>query len=91
MLGADVASDHHLVVSIVKLKLKKSSTHVNVKRKFDVGKLQHPKIQQELKLEIKNGFQLLENLITEETDTIPVNNEWQQIHKIYIESSEKVL
>ena len=91
MRGADVASDHHLVVANFRIKLKKSSTHVNVKRKFDVGKLQDPKIQQELKLEIKNRFQLLENLITEETDTIPVNNEWQQIHKIYIESSEKVL
>ena len=44
MLGADVASDHHLVVSNIKLKLKKSSTHVNVKRKFDVDKLQDPKI-----------------------------------------------
>ena len=44
MLGADVASDHHLVVSNIRLKLKKSSTHVNVKRKFDGGKLQDPKI-----------------------------------------------
>ena len=32
MRGADVASDHHLVVANIKLKLKKSSTHVNVKR-----------------------------------------------------------
>ena len=44
MRGADVASDHHLIVANIKLKLKKSSTHVNVKRKFDVGKLQDPKI-----------------------------------------------
>jgi hypothetical protein len=62
-----------------------------VKRKFDVGKLQDPKIQQEFKLEIKNRFQLLENLSTEDTDTIPVNDEWQQIHKICTEASEKVL
>jgi hypothetical protein len=61
-LDADVASDHHLVVANIKLKLKKTSTHVNVKRNFDVGKLQDPKIQQEFKLEIKNRFQLLENL-----------------------------
>jgi hypothetical protein len=59
--------------------------------KIDVGKLQDPKILQEFKLEIKNRFQLLENLSTENTDTIPVNDEWQQIHKIYIEVSEKVL
>ena len=73
MRGADVASDHHLVVANIKLKLKKSSTHVNVKRKFDVGKLQNvqdPKIQQELKLEIKNRFQLLENQRIENTDTM---------------------
>jgi hypothetical protein len=62
-----------------------------VKRKFDVGKLQDPKIQQEFKLEIKNRFQLLENLSTEDSDTIPVNDEWQQIHKIYTEASEKVI
>ena len=70
MRGADVASDHHPVVANIKLKLKKTSTHVNVKRKFDVGRLQDPKIQQEFKLEIKNRFQLLENLSTEDTDTI---------------------
>jgi hypothetical protein len=90
MRGADVASDHHLVVANIKLKLKKTSTHVNVKRKFDVGKLQDPQIQQEFKLEITNRFQLLENLSTEDTDTLPVTNEWQQLHKIYTEASEKV-
>ena len=26
-----------------------------------------------------------------DTDTIPVNDDWQQIHKIYTESSEKVI
>ena len=62
-----------------------------MKRKFDVGKLQDPKIQQEFKLEIKNRFKLLENLSTEDSDTIPVNDEWQQIHKIYTEASEKVI
>jgi hypothetical protein len=62
-----------------------------VKRKFDVGKLQDPQIQQEFKLEITNRFQLLENLSTEDTDTLPVTNEWQQLHKIYTEASEKVL
>jgi hypothetical protein len=46
---------------------------------------------EKFKLEIKNRFQLLENLSTENTDTIPVNDEWQQIHKIYTEASEKVL
>ena len=91
MRGADVASDHHLVVANLKLKLKKTSTHVNVKRNFDVGKLQDSKIQQEFKLEIKNRLQLLENLSIEDTKTIPVNDEWQQIHKIYTEASEKVL
>jgi hypothetical protein len=70
MRGENVTSDHHLVVANIKLKLKKSSTHVNVKRTFDVGELQNPKIQQEFKLEIKNRFQLLENIITEDTDTI---------------------
>ena len=91
MRGADVASDHHLVIANIKLKLKKLSTHVNVKRKFDVGKLQDPKIQQEFKLEIKNRFQLLENLITEDTNTISVNDEWEKIHNIYTEASKKVL
>jgi hypothetical protein len=62
-----------------------------VKRKNDVGKLQDPRIQQEFKLQIKNRFQLLVSLSTEDTDTIPVNDEWQQIHKIYTEASEKVL
>jgi hypothetical protein len=89
MRGADVASDHHLVN--IKLKLKKTSTHVNVERIFDVGKLQDPKIQQEFKLEIQNRFQLLENLSTADADTLPVTDEWKKLHKIYTEASEKVL
>ncbi|CAG2227984.1 unnamed protein product [Mytilus edulis] len=91
MRGADVASDHHLVIANIKLKLKKLSTYVNVKRKFDVGKLQDPKIQQEFQLEIKNRFQLLDNLTTDDTTTISVNDEWQHIHEIYTEASKKVL
>ena len=70
MRVVDVASDHHIVVADIKLKLIKQSTHVNVKRKFDVGKLQDPNIKQEFKLEIKNRFQLLENQRTENTDTM---------------------
>jgi hypothetical protein len=44
------------------------------------------------KLEIKNRFQLLvlENLSIDDTDTIPVNDEWQKIHKIYTQKPVKM-
>lgn len=43
--GADVASDHHLVVATAKLKLKMKPNQDTVMRKFDIGKLKTPEVK----------------------------------------------
>ena len=62
--GADVASDHPLVVTKIKLKLRKaikpSSNERN--RLFDVGKLNNARVKKEFVLELTNRFHVLERL-----------------------------
>ena len=46
--GADVSSDHHLVVAHVKLKLKTTGTSIRLLKRFDVSKLKDAGVRQQL-------------------------------------------
>ena len=65
--GVDVGSDHHIVTANIKLKLMQSSSQCRIKR-FDTDKLKVTKTKQDFKLELKNRFQTLQNIETEEVD-----------------------
>ena len=55
-----MASDHHLVVDKLKLKLKKNLTPPATKRVlYNKGSLRDIKIMEEFKIEIKNRFEVL--------------------------------
>ena len=60
--GADISSDHNLVVAVMQLKLcrvgKKAS---NTKRKNECSKLRIPEVRPEFKLELRNRFSCLED------------------------------
>ncbi|XP_063410454.1 craniofacial development protein 2-like [Mytilus trossulus] len=89
--GADVGSDHHLVTANIKLKLMRASEPCRVQR-FDTGKLRHIKNNHDFKLELKNRFQLLEQLKsnnTEESET--VDEQWQEVEDLFKKTSEKIL
>ena len=65
MRGADIGSDHHLLVGKVKIKLKRygSSFCKEGKRvRFQVNLLQDPQKRQEFHLKLKNRFELLGTL-----------------------------
>lgn len=65
--GADAASDHHLLVANIKLKLKKHQVGVPAGIRYDVKKLKDHNKQVEFQLELKNRFSALQN--REEEDT----------------------
>ena len=65
MRGADIGSDHHLLVGKVKIKLKRYGNSFCKEGKgmrFQVNLLQDPQKRQEFHLELKNRFELLGTL-----------------------------
>ncbi|XP_071136879.1 craniofacial development protein 2-like [Mytilus edulis] len=89
--GADVGSDHHLVTANIKLKLMRASEPCRVQR-FDTGKLRHMKTNHDFKLELKNRFQLLEQLKSNNTeDSETVDEQWQEVEDLFKKTSEKIL
>ena len=60
MRSADVASDHYLVRSTIRLKLKRAPVTKSTRRKFDTHKLQNNDICRKFSIQLKNRFQVLE-------------------------------
>lgn len=64
--GADIASDHHLLVAKVQLKLKRNFTgEKNQRQKFNTALLRDPAIAEEFKNTLKNKYQTLQELDVE--------------------------
>ncbi|XP_075316757.1 uncharacterized protein LOC142376932 [Odontesthes bonariensis] len=87
--GADVSSDHHLIVTSARLRLKRYSTNTNPRKRFNVGLLKDKDIQTAFKLSISNRFQPLQELFKEED--IDIENQWQQAKKGWLDTCEEVL
>jgi len=88
MRGADVASDHHLVRTRVRLKLKKITKPTSSRIRYDVDKLRHEAIRQEFTLELRNyRFAVLETT----DDDHDINSKWTQFNKAQNNTAEKLL
>ena len=89
MRGADIASDHQLVRTKIKIKLKRKMTHSNnSRRKFDTTKLQLPSVRAKFSIELRNRFDVLQDLGEEEAC---VENQWQAFETAYKETAKEVL
>nr|XP_021199035.2 LINE-1 retrotransposable element ORF2 protein [Helicoverpa armigera] len=87
--GADIDSDHHLVVAEVRLKVavaRAASSTSRVGKRFEVNKLRDPDITEAFRLELRNRFSVLEP-----DSTTSVNAEWNHIKMAYTETSSVVL
>ncbi|KAK3795530.1 hypothetical protein RRG08_036857 [Elysia crispata] len=83
--GADIGSDHHLVIATFQLKLKRYSRNPTTKRfKFQVNLLQGNKIT-DFGITPKNRFQPLEHL-DEDMETY-----WSQVKDSFISTCKEVL
>ncbi len=87
--GADVDSDHYLLISDVQLKLKKRVQEKNPRIKYNTKALQHRDVLDSFKLELSNKFQTLENLNQEETEDVEIH--WNKIKVALNETSRSVL
>lgn len=85
--GADVGSDHQLVISKIKLKLRtlaKKSDHSS--NQFDTFKLKNETYRRKFVLELRNRFQILEDQ-TEEN----VENTWNNIKDNFCSTASRTL
>ncbi|VDP67786.1 unnamed protein product [Schistosoma mattheei] len=76
--GADIASDHHLVVANLKLKLKKNWTSGQTAiQRFNTAFLRDTDKLSEFKIAINNRFQAFQDLLEEEKTTM--EDKWKGI------------
>ena len=90
--GADVGSDHQLVVATVQLKLHRIGKKEIARFNFDTEKLKTPHIRNNFKLTLKNKFEALSEL---EDHTQPGTDEvelkWNRVKKAYLSTAEECL
>ncbi|XP_047111838.1 craniofacial development protein 2-like [Schistocerca piceifrons] len=87
--GADVGSDHHLVLAEFRLQIVANRTKLNHRcKKIDVARLKDQQIKETYALELQNRFQVLsgENFMEEGIETC-----WQKIKDRYLDVGEKIL
>ena len=78
--GADVASDHHLVITRVKLKLKKNPSVITRRQRYNGSLLRDNEKREEYQNRLNNKFQVLQELIEEEN--IPMEHQWRNVKDI---------
>ena len=66
--GADAASDHHLVVSKLQLKLKKCEVAISARTKFNVQLLQDKVFADAFQITLSNRYQVLKDMHEEEEE-----------------------
>ncbi|CAH8678058.1 unnamed protein product [Schistosoma haematobium] len=88
--GADVASDHHLVVANLKLKLKKNWTSGQTAiQRFNTAFLRDTDKLSEFKIALNNRFQAFQDLLKEEETTMEDN--WKGIKETLTSTCQEVL
>lgn len=88
--GADAASDHHLLLAKVKLKLKKIQAPKGSARKmYNVTSLKDKAICTEYSLAVSNRYQALQEML--EDEDLSVDQTWQQVKNLWSDECEKTL
>ena len=88
--SADIGSDHQLIITNIKLKLKAKKKQPNIMKRYDVSRLKSPTIKSNYEASIGGKFGPLLNL--QDTDVEPnVNDTWTVIKDSLHDTSEKIL
>ncbi|VDO56278.1 unnamed protein product [Schistosoma margrebowiei] len=87
--GADITSDHHLVVANLKVKLKKNwTTGQTALQRFSTAFLRDTDRLNEFKIALNNRFQALQDLLKEETT---MEDNWKSIKEALTSTCQEVL
>ncbi|VDP25294.1 unnamed protein product [Schistosoma mattheei] len=86
--GADIASDHHLLVAKMKLKLKKHWTTGRTSKKFSTAFLRDTEKIHKFKIVLSNKFQAFHDLLNGEGTAMESN--WKGINEAITSTCHKV-
>ena len=89
MRGADVSSDHHLLMTTVRLRLKRFTTVNSTRTKYNVGLLRDKDTQTAFQISLSNRFQPLREL--GEDDETDIEKQWELRKKLWQDTCEEVL
>ena len=81
MRGADVSSDHHLLMTTVRLRLTRFTTANSSRTRYSVGQLRNKDTQAAFQISLSNRFQPLQELIAEDETDIEVH--WEHCKKLW--------
>ena len=87
--GADVPSDHHLLTTAVRLRLKKYNNEQARRTKYNVGLLRDKGMQEEFRISLSNRFQPLQEML--EVNEIDIETQWEHSKQLWINTCEEVL
>ena len=88
--GADVASDHHLVICKMKIKLKSKRLEHSTRKKFNVRKLNNDETKKDFALSIQNKFASLPIEETED-ESETVEPMWRRFKETVVDTCDAVL
>ncbi len=90
--GADVASDHHLLVACVKLKLSGNWTRESNRRhRFNTALLRDSLKLGEFKMTLANRFQALQEQMEEDDEEETVDKKWKTVNEVMKKTCQEVL
>ena len=88
--GADAASDHHLLIGSLRLKLKRAFTGETGHRvRYNTALLREDAKREEFKLTLSNKFQVLEEL--REDQDLCIQEEWSALRVAFSDTCKEVL
>ncbi|XP_051807750.1 craniofacial development protein 2-like [Acanthochromis polyacanthus] len=85
--GADIGSDHHLVIAKLRVRLAVRKRQKNPRVKFDIRKLKRPETKQDFQIALHNRFEALQSEDAETT----VQRSWTSLRDATVGTCEEVL
>ena len=88
MRGANVSSDHHLLMTTVRLHLKRFTNASSTRTRHTVELLRNKDTQAAFQISLSNRFQPLQGLIDD--DRMDIETQWEQCKKLWHDTCEEV-
>nr|KAG5714565.1 hypothetical protein BaRGS_007011 [Batillaria attramentaria] len=89
MRGADVSSDHHLLATTLRLRLKRHTNANSTRTRYNVGLLRNTDTQAAFRISLSNRFRPLQDLI--EDSEMDIETHWEHSKKLWHDTCEEVL
>ena len=87
--GADAASDHHLVVARIKMKLKKREVKRSTRTQYIVDFLKDRVTTETFRVTVRNKYEAIQDLLDE--GNMDIDTQWQQIKEMWTSTCSEVL